>query len=186
MQTSYRTLRDEDDDEEEEDKEVEMEMPREQKTKDLASQGAAFVKQRGGLSLAVRSGLCYTFEMRLDRWQGMAESSDTETVLQVIKEMARVRLCASLPTATPLVGLDEMRSYFEACKLRRTMSWPCRNWCKHRTTAWRPFLTSARFRRTWRQTYVAPSWRVCVVRCRADDASPGRKTRTSSASGRPG
>ncbi len=49
------------------------------------------VKKKGGLSLMVQSGLCYTFELRLDRWQGMAESSDAETVLQAITEMARVR-----------------------------------------------------------------------------------------------
>jgi hypothetical protein len=55
------------------------------------------VKKKGGLSLMVQSGLCYTFELRLDRWQGMAESSDAETVLQAITEMARVRLCARGP-----------------------------------------------------------------------------------------
>jgi hypothetical protein len=41
----------------------------------------------------VESGLCDSFEMRLDRWQGMAESGSTDLALQVLIEMARVRAC---------------------------------------------------------------------------------------------
>ncbi len=42
----------------------------------------------GGLGLMVQSGMCDAFELRLDHWQGMAESGDPLTVLQVLNEMA--------------------------------------------------------------------------------------------------